>query len=263
MILLLPALLRAQITPVDAYTAGLAGSSLGSEDHWAALQNQAMLSEAEGFSAGLSTFRLYGLAELTGGAMAAAIPVKEVAVIGANATFFGNQYFTQYRVGLTGARKFGKVRAGLQINWMTSNWQGYGSESTIYAEAGLAYQVEERLIIAAHISNPALYGTTPEEVPMVPMKFNGEGRYEFSETMRLMAGIEKSMGYPARGRVAFSYKPAQKLELYAGILTSPANSSFGLNYALNKLRLDLSFSLHQQLGLTPYLTLNYFDNIEN
>ena len=239
--------------------AGLSYAAITSSTHWATFYNQAGLAGVDKFSFGLTAERKFGLKSLNAGALSLAIPVKNAGTIGLSVYQFSHgSYYNQQKYGLAFSRKFGEnVSAGLQFDAFNTHIREYGSRWLITGEAGLLFQPDENIEVGLHVMNPTAQGDGNNFDDIAPPTGNLGASYRFSQKATWYMAVEKNVKHTPRFKSGLAYNPLDKLQLQAGIATEPLNYSFGIRYRWQWLTVNLAFSFHQQLGMTPYLGTNY------
>jgi len=240
----------------SAYTR-LGAYSFHHSDIFSSAGNQAALAAIKKPTAGVFGEKRFLVNELSFYQLAAAVPASSGS-FGINATYYGFSDYNEMNAGLAYGRNLGdKVRIGAQFNYYAIRISGYGSSSTVIAEAGAVFKLTEKLFSGIHVFNPAggKFGKNQEE-KLASVYTVGFG-YEVSENIFASAEIEKQEDQPVNVNAGFQYKIWPRLLTRAGISTAASTFYFGLGVPVKKMRIDVTAVFHQRLGVTPGLLLIY------
>jgi hypothetical protein len=219
--------------------------------------NQAALAQTNHLSAGLFAERRFLMQELSSFHLAFALPTASGG-FGVNTGYFGNMDHNELQAGLAYGRKLGKkVSAGVQFNYYTIGVNGYGRASSVNFEGGLMFQLTGQCRAGIHAYNPtgSKIGKYGEE-KLSSIYSMGLG-YDASDRFFLSGSIEKTEDRPVNVQAALHYQFDQKLLARAGFSSGTANYFLGAGVLFSDLRLDVTASVHPQLGITPGLLLVY------
>lgn len=238
---------------------GLSYSAITQISHWGTFYNQAALSGIDKFSFGFYAERKFGIKSLNSGALSMAYPLKGVGTIGVSFYQFSNgSHFSQQKYGLALSRNFGdQVSAGLQLDAFNTHIQEYGSDWQVVAEAGLAFDLSEKIQTGIHVFNPSARSWEVNGKRETPPTANLGAAYQFSDKATWHLAVEKSISYDTRFKSGLTYNPLPALQIQAGIATAPTSYSFGIQYQWEWLTINMAFNFHQRLGMTPALSTNY------
>ena len=223
-------------------------------DVFSSLGNQARLAGFTSFSAGAFSERKFMLQELTSLSASVAMPTSS-GVFGLQLHQFGQASFSQMQGGLAYARKLSsKVDIGVQFNYYSLRIDGYGSTGTINFEGGAIFHFSEQLHGGVHVYNPVMakLGKSEERLPAVYTAGLG---YDASEHFFISAEIEKAESESLSVNTSVQYKFASRLLVRGGISSANSLFFFGIGTVLQNFRLDATASIHQQLGISPGLSL--------
>ncbi len=243
---------------IGARSTALGGFSSTLSDVWSTSNNQAGLGYLTEMTGGIYYESRFMLKETSFKAGAFAFPTK-LGAFGLNVKSFGYSLYNQTQAGLSYGQKLtDKIAVGVQLNYFNVKLnQDYGQKSTFTAALGFMANLTEEITLGVHVFNPTrvkLADYNNERVPTI-MKLGLD--YKFSEKVFLGVETEKDINYDAVVKVAVEYNPIDILYLRGGVATNPHMSSFGFGVKLKDLKLDLSSSFHQTLGLTPAVSIVY------
>ena len=229
--------------------------SSNTHDVFSFTNNQAALASVKKFSAGVYTERRFLLNELSLYKIATVLPAKP-GNFGVQLNYFGSGIFNESELGLAYARRMGKVDAGIQFNYYRLHTQGYSKRSVVNFDVGLMYHINERFLTGIHIYNP-VPGNQDYKNQKLPFVYSAGFGYDASDKFFMGAVIMKTENMPVDIRFGMQYHPDEKLVARMGMSTGHSDFYFGAGYHLGRLRIDVTASVHQNLGITPGLMIIY------
>ena len=233
--------------------AGMGYVCASKNSFWSSFHNQAHLSDYNSFSFGFNYENRFNLKEL-GTRTAGIILNSGKTSLGAVYSNFGNSDYKRDMAGVASALKLSdKISAGVQVDFFSERTSGeYDNNQAVTFETGLLIKPNESIRLGIHLFNPL-----PNSIrkSYMPARLNIGLGGELSST--LFAGIEAEMssGYEPIFRTGFEYEAVKKFWLRGGFSTEHNSFSFGLGYLAKFVLIDLSFSTHEQLGITSSASL--------
>ena len=243
--------------PVPSNYTGLGAYSLNSADVFSFTSNQASLAQMKSASAGLFAERRYFLEELSSYTGAFGLPTQS-GNFGLKMNYYGFSDYNETQIGLAYARKLGtKVDLGAQFTYNGIRINGYGNDAAVSFEIGTVLHLTEKLHAGVHVNNPVggKFGKDQQEKLASVYTF-GMG-FEPSEKFYLSTEIIKEQDQPVNVNAAIQYKFLSQLLARAGISTTTSTTWIGVGLFLKSFRIDVTTSIHSQLGITPGLMLVY------
>jgi hypothetical protein len=219
--------------------------------------NQAALSQMKNASAGVYGERRFLLSELSLYHLAVAVPTKS-GNFGFKTGYFGFSEYNESQMGLAYARRLGsKVDIGVQFNYNAIRINSYGNASAINFEIGTILHLTDKLNAGLHAYNPigGKFGKEGEE-KLASVYSVGLG-YDASDIFFVSAEIEKEENHPVNINAGLQYRIIPQLMVRGGIETNTSSLYIGAGLFLKTLRLDITTSIHPELGITPGLLLIY------
>ncbi|HYH15796.1 MAG TPA: hypothetical protein VD794_11275 [Flavisolibacter sp.] len=216
--------------------------------------NQAALAYTSTLMSGVYGERRFMLQELSWYQVAAALPTRS-GNFGLKGTYFGATSNAEMEIGLAYGRKLGdKVAIGGQFNYYTQRMPQYQSSHAVSVEAGLLLKVNEQVHASFHIYNPnnASLGKTKEQLPAIYTLGLG---YVPSDRLVVTGEIQKIEDEKVNIKTAVCYLFDKRLYAKAGVNTVNAVYVLGGGVKLSSLSLEVTTSIHPQLGVTPGLLL--------
>lgn len=246
------------LTPArGAESLALGGNVSGSQGIEGILNNQAGLSQVQGFAVIINSEQRFLLSELLVGSLGLAYNKPSFGTIGLLISSFGFDTYQEQKIGLAYSRQlFDNLSIGGQFDYLNTRIDGFGSSNAITFEIGVQSQVTDQILIGAHVFSP---GTVRiNDTNEIPSRFNLGIQYKPTPKFFLRAEIEKLIDRPLSIQGGVDYKIINELYLRVGTSTNPTRLSFGVAYGFsNKFQFDLSTVNHEILGLTPAASFSY------
>jgi hypothetical protein len=252
-----PACINAQIvhSSVSATYPGLGAYSINHADVFSFHSNQAALAQVKNLSAGVYTERRFMLKELALYNASVVLPTHS-GNFGLDTRYFGFADYNETQLGLAYGRRLGsKVDLGVQFNYYNVQIPYYGNASVVNFEAGAILHLTEKLNAGIHVYNPVGGKFGKDEQEKLSSVYSGGIGYEASDKFFISAEIEKEEDQPVNVNAGLQYKFLPQLLARGGISTATSSMYFGIGVAWKSVRLDVTTSYHQQLGITPGLML--------
>jgi long-subunit fatty acid transport protein len=151
-----------------------------------------------------------------------------------------------------------KFSAGLQFNLHTIRLgENYGARTGFSVDGGFLYQMNEKVSIAGHISNPTRAKIADFNDERLPTIIRAGAGYRFSKKVILTAEVRKASDADASVRVGLEYQLADPFVLRAGFGTGPSQYAFGFGWRTKYFQLDVASGYHLVLGFSPQISLTY------
>lgn len=239
-------------------SAAMGLSSAAVSDLWSVTNNQAGMAFYNKTAAGVYFENRY-LVKEAGNQSGAFVLKTKSGVFGATVDYTGDASFSTTKVGLAYALKFGnRFAAGLQLDYIgTSLGDMYGKRSNITFDAGVMVKITDQLTFGAHTFNPMHVKLSDYSDERIPTTMNAGFAFAFSERLLLTAEACKNSEFPMEFRSGIELKLGQIAFARIGLTTNPARYTFGFGLEMKKFTLDLSSSVHSQLGYSPQISLQY------
>lgn len=244
--------------PGSARAAGVSNASLTFQDVWSVFNNQAGLAGVETISAGAFYESRFTLKELSVRGAALALPVGG-GTFGLSYNSYGYSLYNQSKYGLAYARKLGEdFYAGVQIDYLNLRLgENYGSQGGFTVQAGFQYQMNDELMLSAHVYNPNRTQLSDYNDERTPSILKAGIQYRFSEKIVTVAEFSKDLDYDVRFKAGLEYQLVDDFFVRAGVGTAPASTSLGFGYAFKGFKLDIASAYRAVIGFTPQISLTY------
>jgi hypothetical protein len=226
-----------------------------STDVISALQQVSALAGFQHSSVSVFGSRRYLLPDLNSFSIGGALRTSS-GNFGLAASYFGLAAYHEMLTAVAYGRRIGAVSVGARFNFFSASSAGYKKVHDINFEAGIRYSFPSGLRLGCQLSNP-LHFTAQKEFPSVPFSITTGFGYEVSDNFFIGGIIIKKVDLTPEFQAGLQYIFANKLFARVAMLGAGREFYFGLGYLLGNLRLDLSTSLHTQLGPSPALMISY------
>lgn len=233
-----------------AYTANSLGIS-------SMLNNQAGLTDLSNFGVILSIEQRFQLSELNIASAGLAYNADKLGVFGFVLSNFSFDTFTEQKFGFAYARKLvDNFSVGLQLDYLSTRIDGFGSQSAVTFEVGLQSQISESVQLGAHIFSPVQAELTDGDE--IPAKYNFGVLYTINDQIKTVIEVEKIIEEDISIIAGVQYELIDRLYLNIGTSTNPTRLSFGIMYGINNsTTFGLAASNHEILGLSPSTGIQY------
>ncbi|MFN8394390.1 MAG: hypothetical protein U0176_06930 [Bacteroidia bacterium] len=228
-------------------------------DFWQIGMNPAGIAGIKQMEAGAYIERRFLLNQLNMGSLGFAMPFyKGKHFAGFDASAFGFGGYAESKVGLSYATTlFERISLGAKLNYALISIDGYGNKSTFFANAGINCILSKHLNVGFRIFNANRAELQKDQDEKIPTTLDAGLAYQVSDKVLIVADIEKQVNYPLSLRGGVEYCPATFIKARIGASSQPVTLNAGVGIVVKGLNVDFSSTLHQYLGYTPALSLSY------
>jgi hypothetical protein len=240
------------IGPAGAQAWMLGACSVALNDVWAVHNNPALTTSAQRMQCGSWVWQRFNASALNTAGVCVSLPAGAFRV-GAAVHYFGFEAFNQQRLVLSLARPLSPAFSlGVQLNYLSMHIRDYGSTGSMVPAAGMSMKVSAKLRFGVMIFNPlqSSYGGSGHE--RIPAYARAGCAYQVSDKVTLHGEADQWLNTGTVWRTGVYYKIHDVLHLAAGAATDPAYYTAGFVLVLKQLRLEMSCSFHETLGMTPH-----------
>lgn len=227
---------------------------------WALSNNPSGLADMQGWQCGLYYENLWMLKETAYKSGGFAKAFEGIGCLGLSVTQFGWSGHSESLFGLAYARSFGPHLAmGLRADgWWLHPGEGYPNRFAPGFTLGIQSQVTERLLLGATWINPIQSRLHTLNEDLLPVVMRLGCSYRFTDDFVGQCEVEKDSQVPGvRLGAGFEYTLFERFQLRAGAQSNPNILSFGLGYAIRNLQVDVAAQMHQALGASLQISLEY------
>ena len=224
-------------------------------DAFSPLANPAALANIHTLSGGIYGERRFLVQELAFYQASLCAPTTS-GQFGLTGSYFGYTMHHEGRVGLAYGRRLGsKVDVGAKFNYASLKIGGYGTASAVYVEAGALIHLHEQVHVGVQVSNHTAARMGKEGEELLPVVVTAGVGYEVSHQFFVAGEVQKVLHRDLSVNTGMQYRFDEKLWARAGFRSATSAYYFGLGVALKTVKLDVTASVHPQLGVTPGLQL--------
>ena len=245
--------------PAGGRQAGMDHCSVALSGFWSVENNVAGMTGIEKLSLG-ADFQNGYLSSRLGTAGLAVVYPAPFGKLGLSFRYFGYALFHQMKIGIAYARSLGKkIQAGVQLSYLQTGYGDiYGSHSYFTFGVGLQSAVTKNLTLGIYVYNPFATKVVDEATNTVPSIFRLGLAYFLSKDLLVTVEAEKNtFWHPVVWRGGMEYRFKKTFFFRAGIATSGDIFSFGFGWHQRKLQIDVASTMHQSLGFSPQISLNF------
>lgn len=222
---------------------------------YSAYSNQAGLANWNGLGIQMNYKQLYQLVDL--------YHIQGSVLFGTNQGGFGLQIqsvgttgFNQQKIGLAyGRRILQNLALGVQFDLLNIQIDHYGNEQLFTAEFGAISEINKRISLGFHIFSPVKVELVEGDEIATQMRFGV--KYTPSETVCLLTEVEKFIDVQPNLKFGIEYNPIDLLVLRMGTNTAYGSLNFGFGIKRERISIDAGFEIHQQLGISSSVGINY------
>jgi hypothetical protein len=247
-----------------AWAMGNAAATL--DDAWALYNNIGGLGEVENLTAFAGYDNRFGQREFQTFGAGIVAPTR-FGVAGLSLSRFGDNIYSESKIGLGYARKVAQVTFGLKANYTQVSLAELGSAGKFVLEFGGQVQISKPIRFGVHIYNftqaqfKDVYGT----IYPIPTVIKAGMSYQATETLRLAIESEKDLDLPIEARFGVEYGIIKRLFLRTSVQmrgrnsdnTQTVSSHFGVGFQPKQLSFDYALGTQSNLGLTHHISMSY------
>ncbi|KAA9332233.1 hypothetical protein F0P96_12180 [Hymenobacter busanensis] len=247
---------------------GNASVTLGG-DLWAVGNNVAGLAQLTRPEVGVYAENRFLIPNLNNAALAAALPLGRQpegstattaphGVAGLELQRFGDKRYSESRAGLGYAYRLGLISVGARLDMLQLSIEGLGSRRTVAASlGGQADVVPQKLTFGVYLYNLNQAKLAEYQDERVPTVLRAGLGFRPTTKVLLVAETEKDIDRDADFRAGVEYQVVDALTVRAGIATLTEQVSAGFGLRFGQLRVDYGAQLHNVLGLSQHLNVNF------
>lgn len=186
-----------------------------------------------------------------------AIPFKQH-VFGLSFQRYGFSEYSEQTAGIAYSRNFsGSLALSIALKYHQLSITKYGLVNAVSVDVGLQYQLNERLWIGTHISNPSSSRYQDLSDSTIPVSLSFGVSFEFSDKVLIISDIQKTLNATINTKLGIEYRLINWFALRGGMSANPFKqyAGFGLNH--QRFAIDVAISSHPNLSYSPNLAFSY------
>ncbi len=238
--------------PLLSSVIGGVGYSRSNYNVLGVLCNPASVADTRYYSAGIygeRKFLLEGLQQFSG---VVAIPMGSSGV-GLQLDYVGSSLMNEWAIGVLYGRRLGdRMDAGVRFRYYGLNVPGYVQASALWAEAGVTYQLSDKICSGFSFSRSTSNKIHKDEANLTQSFRMGFG-YEASSRLYMMSDWIKETHKEISGSIVLLYAFEEGFRVRMGWNTSTTQPIIGVGICWRKTWIDILFAYHPHLGFTPGL----------
>lgn len=239
--------------------AALGNASVTLGGIWAVQNNIGALAELEEPTVAFGYNTRFQLQELTTFGCIGAVPVKQ-GVFAASFSRFGSGAYTIQEIGFGYSHQVSYMSVGFKANYLQQSIEGVGSQGAFVLEAGGKAQLLPKLHFAAHAYNLSQSRMNRHSKEYIPLILKAGMAYLPLDNVRLLLQTLKDLDHPSRLSAGLEYGIVETVHLRTGLMTRPAEASFGLGFSPGNFRFDYAFRHQNTIGVAHHISIGYSFN---
>lgn len=177
--------------------------------------------------------------------------------LGISAFQFGDQIFSENKIGIAYGHKINFMSLGMQINRLQYNIEGFGTTSAYVLELGGLITISPKLNFGAHIFNLNQAGTEDESNQKIPTVMKAGFTYLPTQSFIFTCQLTHDIEYKPSVQGGMEYAIIPELKFRTGISTHPFVNHFGLGFSPKRFDVDYSLVNDNRLGTSHQLSLAF------
>lgn len=241
---------------VGARSAGLSHTSSTLADEYSIFNNPGSLGGLnKNTTIGLGYYDLYGVEGLSSVFATFTTPVKNGhASIGLFS--FGDEAYKRDKISIGYGNKLGISSLGFGINYHHISVEGYGSSGFISIDLGGLAKLGSQVFISGVIKNVGQSKVSKNTGEYYPTTMTIGLSYHHTDQLILNTQYDKDLENDGLFKIGLEYTYSA-LVLRTGLITEPAQMSFGIGFHHRKIKIDYGLINHPILGQGHTFSLSY------
>lgn len=241
--------------PLTAVSSFPSAYSTKQTDAFSFLANPAALVHTTTLAGGVYGERRFLLQELPFYQAALCLPTSS-GQFGFSGSYFGQSVHHEAVVGLAYGRRLGaKLDIGARFNYHTVKIAGFGAASALSVEVGSLLHLSEQVHVGVYISNPTAAAIGKEGEDLLPVMGRAGVGYDVSPQFFVAGEVQQVVHGAFSVNAGMQYRFDERLWARVGFQSATSVYALGLGFGIKPLRLEVTASVHPQLGVTPGLLL--------
>ena len=243
---------------VGSRGAAMGGVSVGLKDFCSTIDNIAGLSYLNNRYIGIGFAENFMLSELSYKSIQMAAPISGINAMALRYTHFGNIGYSEQRVAMQYAQRLGLyVSLGVELDYLHCGTSDvyYDKYNNVSFAVALQVRPSDDWVIGAYAFNP--FGRVVDTDISIASLFKLGASYAVSPLLEAAVEVEKNVYMKHNIRWGLEYKVFDFMFTRIGFSTCPILYTFGVGLVIGDLNIDFSAHVHNSLGVSPNITVNY------
>lgn len=247
----------AQQKGLGAALTAMGGTGTVGNSVWHAADNPAGIAGISKTTIGLAWQDRFAMKELRTGSLVATVPWRKNS-FGFQIHSYGYEYYRQILTGLSYAKQLSPaVSVGLKFNYHQVSVPGYVNDGAVSVEIGSQVQLNQYLVLGAHIANPTFSKYAKEVSTQIPVNFRLGLAYQVSDKLVWNNEFDQGLSFTASYKTGVSYQVHDIVWLAGGIQTAPFRQFGGFGLIYKTLHVNMAMAFSQPMGYTPVVGVDY------
>jgi hypothetical protein len=241
---------------LGARSAAMGNASVTIHDAYAMFNNIGGIAKEESITAALAFENRFGISSFNTIGAGVIIPKKW-----GNSTInifkFGDELYSEHKLGLGYAHNLGMVSLGAQLNYIQYYIEGFGTRGALVIEFGGIAEIVPELIFGAHIFNVSQTKLSSQDQEHIATVIKSGLSYRPIHKLMINVEAEKDVEYKARYKAGIEYEIIEKFYIRSGFSTGNKHGYHGIGFWPGRLQIDYTLSNNFQLGFSHQASLTF------
>lgn len=241
-------------TAAGARAGAIGGAAVTNQDEYAWGNNPAGAASIVSPSVNSSFKNRFSLKSMNSIMLQASVPVRRI-VAGITLQKYGDQYYSEQKIGLGIASKISNVSLGTQVHLLQIRMDELPTQWAWIGEFGGIAQLGKHVTWGAHIWNFNLAQINTRQKIELPVILRTGVSYKPINKIMINLQLTKNINHKPSIAAGAEYQMVEWLALRTGITTQTFSANFGAGIQHKKLKVDYALSAHEWLGLSHQFSI--------
>lgn len=169
---------------------------------------------------------------------------------------FGNCNYNTNRFLLGYANKWGRLEAGVNLNFILYNIVGSQPAGMVYSQIGLKSKLTNSFKVGFSLTNVEMAKVEVQEtfIP-IPTVILLSGEWRFNKELAAYCEVEMDLVAQTIFKAALEWQMVPKIVARVGFMNQPISPTFGLGMNLKSFQVDAGLSYNSTLGVSSALSI--------
>ncbi len=241
------------VTGAKAWMMG--GASAAETDVWSVNNNPGAMGFMGNSQLGIYTEQRFRESRLKLANLSGTVKTKYLHV-GGVINYYGYEVFNQQKLGLSVGKQLSSMIAiGVQLNYLGTTIQEYGSGHAFAIGAGLLVKPVENMRLGVTVFNPTQNRFSQNLADKIPTYARYALSYDVSKKVLIQVEGDQTLEQKLALKAGINYQLHDVISLAAGAASNPVYYTFGTSLCLKQFKLDMASSFHEVLGFSPHVAI--------
>jgi hypothetical protein len=249
--------------PLGARAVGMGNAAVTVADVWSLSNNVAGIAELKSPEIAAYAENRFLMRALSTVAVQGVYSFGKFGTAGAELYRFGDDLYSEQRIGLGFGHKLGMVSLGLkadviQVSFHDDGTGESGSKKTVALSFGGQATLIPELVFGAHVYNFNQAKMAAYQDERIPTVMKAGVSYRPTPKLMVNAETEKNIDLKADFKAGAEYQLLDKFAVRSGFSTLSESFSYGASFTARQFRVDYAMGgLVSDLGISNHLSVSY------